>query len=323
MVIAHLTIIRKQYDSLRRSTRLGYVLILTSAILYAFMHVVAKPLLGSTLDEDDIFESQGINPVVLAVCIYVLNGIFFTPLARKTVPSVLSIDRKKWLLLISIGIAEVSALIAYFFGLRDSSAINASIFSNGEIIFSLLIAMIIFKERLRKNELSPFVMIIIGMIGLPIVYDLHDHGVGLSSFLIGDVLIILSGLLYAIDVNISKYVSDKIDAKRITQITSFASGLFALLILIILDIPFDVDLRDVPMISVLAFVGTGVATLFFVMSLRLLGGVRTILLYSTTVIFGILFSSMILYEEITIVDIFSTILVLSGIYFLRNKLDTE
>ena len=144
-----------------------------------------------------------------------------------------------------------------------------------------------------------------------------------SSLLIGNILIIFSGLLYAIDAHISKYVSDKIDAKRITQITSFASGLFTLFILTILGISFDVDLKDIPIFFVLAFVGTGIDTLFFVMTLRLLGGVRTILLYSTTVIFGILFSSIVLSEEITIMDMFSTILVLSGIYFLRNKLGEE
>ncbi|MGH1567213.1 MAG: EamA family transporter [Nitrosopumilus sp.] len=118
-------------------------------------------------------------------------------------------------------------------------------------------------------------------------------------------------------------MSDKIGAKRITQITSFASGLFALFVLIILDISFNVDLKDIPIISVLTFVGTGIATLFFVMTLRLLCGVRTILLYSTAVIFGILFSIIVLSEEITIMDMFSTILVLSGIYFLRNKLGEE
>ena len=313
-------IIQRKYRQLIKPTQLGYILIITSAILYAFIHVIAKPMLGMPIAEEDIFGgNHGINPVVLAACIYILNGIFFTPIARKTIP-ILNIDKKNLLLLFSIGIAEVSALIVYFFGLKDSSAVNASIFSNGEIVFSLLIAMMVFRERLPKNELVPFLMIIIGMIILPVAYDLYDNDISTSSLLIGDILIILSGFFYAIDVNICKYVSNKIDAKRITQITSFAAGIFALLILIILNIPLDVDWKDIPMISLLAFAGTGIATLFFVMALRLLGGVRTILLYSTTAIFGIIFSNLILSEEITSLNIFSIILVISGIYFLRNKL---
>ena len=60
-------------------------------------------------------------------------------------------------------------------------------------------------------------MIIVGMIALPISYDLYESDIGMSSLLMGDILIIFSGLLYAIDVNICKYVSDKIDAKEITS----------------------------------------------------------------------------------------------------------
>jgi drug/metabolite transporter (DMT)-like permease len=318
-------IIQTQYFKLVNSTQLGYILIITSAILYALAHVIAKPLLGdSSIVDEDTIQNVGINPITLAACIYLINGLFFTPIARKTTgPSIFNLGRKNLLLLIGIGIAEVSALITYLFGLKDSTAVNASIFSNTEVIFSLLIVMIVFRERLQKNEMLPFVMIIVGMIILPVGYDLYENGMSISGVLLGDALIILSGLFYAIDVNICKYVSDKIDAKRVTQITSFASGIFALLVLVILKIPFDVNLNDIPMISLLGIAGTGIATLFFVMALRLLGGVKAILLYSTTAIFGIIFSGLILYEEITFVDIFSITLVILGIYLMRNKLAKE
>jgi len=294
-------------------------------VLYALAHVIAKPMLGdSSIVDGDVIKNMGINPITLAACIYFINGLFFTPIARKTTgPSMFNLGKKNLLLLIGIGISEVSALIVYFFGLKDSTAVNASIFSNGEVIFSLLIVMIVFRERLQKNEMLPFVMIIVGMIILPIIYDLHKNGMSMSGVLLGDVLIISSGLFYAIDVNICKYVSDKIDAKRVTQVTSFASGIFALLVLVILNIPFNVNLNDIPMISLLGIAGTGIATLFFVMALRLLGGVRTILLYSTTAIFGIMFSNLVLSEEITMVDVFSITLVISGIFLMRNKIGKE
>ena len=276
---------------------------------------------SSTTDEITI---QGINPIVLAACIYMLNGLFFTPIAsKKNNVSIKNLGSKNLILLSMIGVAEVSALIMYFFGLKDSTAINASILSNAEIIFSILIVMIVFQEKIRKNELVPFLMMIIGIIILPITYELYKNDLNMSSFLLGDILIILSGLFYAIDVNLSKYVSNKIDAKRITQITSFSSGLFALLIIVIFNIPFNINLNDILPISFLAFVGTGIATLFFVMALKLLGGVKTISLYSTTSIFGIIFSSIILLEEITLIDIVSVTIAISGIYLMRSKLGNE
>ena len=315
--------IKIQNYKLSNSIQLGYVLIIISSILYAFTHIIAKPMLGDSSTTNEIL-NQGINPIVLAACIYILNGLFFTPIAsRKNNPSIKRLGCKNLILLSMIGIAEVSALMIYFFGLKDTTAVNASIFSNAEIIFSMLIVMIIFQEKIRKNELVPFFMIVIGIIILPVTFELYKNDLNMSSFLLGDILIILSGLFYAVDVNISKYVSNKIDAKRITQITSFASGIFALTIIIILDIPFNINLNHILPISFLAFVGTGIATLFFVIALKLLGGVKTILLYSTTSIFGIIFSSIILSEEITIIDIVSVIIVISGIYLMRNKLGSE
>jgi len=64
-------------------------------------------------------------------------------------------------------------------------------------------------------------------------------------------------------------------------------------------------------------------TLFFIIALKLLGGVKTILLYSATSIFGMIFLSIILSEEITIIDIVSVTIVISGIYLMRNKLGSE
>ena len=295
----------------------GYYIIITAALLAALVHVIAKPLLSSS--EFDGFE---INPIVLAACIYIINGVFFTPISRKCTP-IGKMGSRNLVLIAIIGIAEVSALITYFFGLKDSTAVNASIFSNGEIIFSLIIAITIYRERLQKKELTPFSMILFGMIVLPLGYDFYQHGITLSNIVFGDLLIIFSGFLYAIDINICKYVSDRFDSKRIAQLTSFVSGIFALSLIFVFQIPFDINFEQIPGIAVLAIFGTGISTLFFLIALRLIGAVRTVLIYSTTSIFGIIFSIIFLSEAITIVNIISIGMVLVGIYLLRNRLGDE
>ncbi|MGI0009784.1 MAG: EamA family transporter [Nitrosopumilaceae archaeon] len=69
--------------------------------------------------------------------------------------------------------------------------------------------------------------------------------------------------------------------------------------------------------------GTGLSTYFFIMALRLLGAVRTILLYSSTSIFGMIFAALLLHEVITLQNVFSISLVLGGMYFLRNRLGND
>jgi drug/metabolite transporter (DMT)-like permease len=295
--------------------QVGYALVLISATLAALVHVLAKPL----LDNHAGFE---IHPVALAACVYIINAAFFTPLAKKSKP-IATLDRKNLLLLSVIGILEVTALITYFFGLKESTATNASIFSNGEIVFSLLIAMILFKESLHRKEIGPFAMIMFGMTILPIAYDFYVNNMLLSELVLGDLLIIASGVLYALDVMLCRYLSDKIDSKRITQIVSLVSGTFAVIALVVFHIPFNIQLINLGSIALFAIGGTGFATMLFLISLRLLGGVRTVLLFSTNSVIGVIFAAIMLGETITAVNWVSVSLTFVGVYLLRNRLGAK
>ena len=294
-------------------SKYGYYLIILAAALSALIHVISKPMLENS---ENMIE---INPVVMAFLIYFIGGIFFTPLAKKT-NAISKFGKKDWLFMGLIGIAEVSALITYFYGLSSATAVNASIFSNSEIIFALVIAMMVFKERLHIKECIPFSMIIVGMIALPIGNDLYQNNFNFGHMVTGDLLIILSGILYAIDITLCKYVGDKFDARRVTQIVSFVCAAVAISIIAVFQIPMNIDLAQLPGILVMSILGTGMSTLFFLMALKMIGTVRTVLLYSTTAVFGVIFSGLFLAETISTIDILSLVLVLSGIFLLRNRL---
>jgi len=298
------------------SPRLGYVFVIVSAALAGLLHSVSKPILEYS--NVNTFE---INPLTFAAIIFIVNGMFFTPIRKNGEPT--KIGKKNYYLLILIGVVEVLAISTYFFGLKESTAVNASILTNGEIIFAILIALILFKEKLGKRELPYFSMIIIGASLIPIGYDLYQHKMSLTDLVFGDLLILLSGLLYAIDINMCKHVSSKIDAKKITQISSFAGGGFALFLILVFQIPFNVSISHIPNIAVVGIFGTGLSTYFFIMALRSIGAVRTILLYSSTSVFGMVFATLLLHEVITLQNILSIALVLGGMYFLRNRLGND
>jgi drug/metabolite transporter (DMT)-like permease len=299
----------------KNSFQLGYLLVLVSAVLAALVHVLAKPLLA-------VQGGFEIHPVALAACIYIINGAFFTPFTKKSKP-ITTLGKRNLILLLIIGVSEAIALITYFFGLKESTAANASIFSNGEIVFSLLIALVIFKENLQRRELGPFVMLLLGMMVLPVVYDFYSHGMTISELVIGDLLIIASGTFYALDVMLCRYLSDKVDPRRITQITSFVSGIIAVFALVLFNIPFDVEPVNLGPIALFAVGGTGFATILFLVSLRLIGGVRTILLYSTNSVLGIIFAALMLGETITPMNMVSVALTFGGVFLLRSRLSSE
>ncbi|MDH3736376.1 MAG: DMT family transporter [Nitrosopumilus sp.] len=296
-----------------RRSGYGYYLIILAAALSALLHVVSKPMLENSETTIEI------NPIVMAFLIYFICGIFFTPLVKNT-HSISKFGRKDWIFIGLIGIAEVSALITYFYGLTTSTAVNASLFSNSEIIFALVIAMLVFRERLHIKECIPFTMIIIGMMIVPIGNDLYQNNFALHQLVTGDLLIILAGFLYAVDITLCKYLGDRFDVKKITQIVSFICAAVAISLIVVFQIPMDVDLMQLPGIFILSILGTGMSTLFFLMGMKIIGAVRTVLLYSTTSVFGVVFSGLILAETVTVADICSLALVLTGIFFLRNRL---
>lgn len=294
----------------------GYIFALLAAGLAALMHVAPKPLLESS---NGLLE---INPMVLACIIYFMNGLFFTPFSKNSEPCK-KIGNKNLFFIILIGLAEVLGLITYFFGLKDSTASNAAILNNSEIIFSIIIAITILRERMKKKEIPAFSIVIIGMVGLPIGFDFYQGGLSFTNLVAGDFLILISGLFFALDINISKYVSDRLDAKRIIQLTSFVGGSFALGLILFFQIPLDVSLSQIPGIVITGIAGTGASTLFFLVALRSIGAVRTTVLYSTSSVFGVILAGIFLSETITPVNIFSVILVLTGTYLLKNRISEE
>lgn len=298
---------------LLRQSHHGYYFIILAAALAALIHVICKPMLEGTNNQVEI------NPIVMAFLIYFICGIFFTPLIKKSA-TVSKFTRKDVMFMALIGIAEVSGLITYFYGISTATAVNASIFSNSEIIFALVIAMLVFKEKLHIKECIPFSMIIIGMMIIPVGNDFYQNGFSLDSIVTGDLLIIFSGILYAIDITLCKYLGERFDVKKTVQVISFICAAITISIIVLFQIPMDVELSQLPNIVIMSIIGTGMSTLFFLMGLKLIGAVRTVLLYSTTSVFGILFSGIILSEAITPVDVFSSVLVLAGIFLLRNKL---
>ena len=296
-----------------RKSHYGYYFIILAAALAALIHVISKPML------DGVNNQVVVNPIVMAFLVYFICGIFITPLVKKS-QIISKFARRDIMFMMLIGIAEGAGLITYFYGISTATAVNASIFSNSEIIFVLVIAMLVFKERLHIKECIPFSMIIIGMMIIPVGNNLYQNNFSFGSIVTGDLLIIFSGLLYAIDVTLCKYLGERFDVKKTVQVISFTCAAITISIIVLFQIPMNIELSQIPNILIMSLIGTGMSTAFFLMGLKLIGAVRTIMLYSTTSVFGILFSGLILSEVITPIDIFSTMLVLAGIFLLRNKL---
>ena len=296
---------------------LGIVLALLSAIFGSTVNIVGKIL----VDPSYGYIQDSIHPLNLAVFLGLIAGLFFTPFARKK-QSPRKFGRKALILVILLGVTDVAAVTSNFFGLHHTSAINASILVETETLFAIIIALVVFRERIQKKEIFPLGLVALGAIILPLLVDFHQQqGIFvLSEFVLGDFLILAAALFFAVDISIARYVSNLVPATRISQISAFAGIPFALLLMVIFQVPFEIPLEQMPAIIYMGIFVSGLSYYFFVIALRYVGAIRTTVIFSTGTIFGIMFAWIFLDETITEMNLFSAGIIIVGIYLLRNKL---
>lgn len=299
--------------SFKKKLLLGYLLAIFAAILNGLADILPKPIL-----EGDGIEFSGLSPIAMTAVIFLINGFIFTGLAKNTNP-IKDVGKKNFWFLIVIGVAEITATTTFYFGLRETSAVNTVILSNSDFIFTTILAMIIFSETIRRRETFPLSLIVFGAVLIPVVLDLNTNNFQMSQLVFGDFLVILAGLFYGIEMNLFRYVSDKVDAKRILQIISFVAGGIALFITILLQLPFNLRLIDMPSILVTGVLGIGLSILFLVVAVKYIGAIKTMLIFTTQTLFGMLFAHFYLGEELQIVHFIAFIAVFSGIAMLCKK----
>ncbi len=298
----------------KKAKWLGIILAILAAVFVGTINVV-----GKTLVDPQYIDIESLNPINLALVLGLVTGLFFTPLAKNQI-SPRKIDKKTLIFILLLGVSEVAAITTYFFGLSHTTATNASILSNTEFIFAILIAIMIFHERLHKKEYLPLAMILGGAIIIPLGLDLQENNFSLGKIVFGDFLILLAALFYAIDISIARFVSRRAPVTRISQISAFAGVPFALLLILIFQVPFDIQVPHIPSILFMGIFVTGLGYYFFVLALRFLGAIRTILIYSTTTVFGVMFAGIFLGEQITVFDVSALWIVVFGVYLLRHRL---
>ena len=303
-----------------RSVGAGFLFAILAAAFSALPNVIPKPLMNENLVDGSIVP----NPVMLVFVIYVVNSLLFSPFRRshKKTKSIKT-GKMTLILLILLGVAEASGTLSYTFGLQETSATNASILVNSETVFAILLGIVIFKAKLSKQEMFPFILIVMGSILIPVGADIHNNNWQLSDFMMGDLFVVLSGFFYCLDTFIAKKLSNSVKTRHIVHVMSCTGAVMALALMLLFEIPFVITLEQLSIISFVGFLGIGVTMMFFVIALRLIGIVRTVLIYSTTTVFSIVYSAFILSENITVLNIVSAGSVLFGLILLRNRISSD
>jgi len=284
--------------------RLGYLFAIFSAIMFGSVSVLAKPLMST------------VNPLLLSSLIYLIAAVTLTPLAQK---QSFQKTKKNYLLILAISICGATIAPSLFFiGLTHASASDAALIANGEVFFSVLLAMIFFKERLGKFGYVATALILAGMI--IITTDLNFSDFTLQQLHYQDMLLILSMLFWGIDNNLSRILAEKIHVAKIAQIKSAIGGTILFVVAVFgFGVPLNISLSDIPSILVLGMIGFAASLYFFLQSLKRINTVRTVLIFSTSSIFGLIAASVFLHEQIDWYQIIAAGIMIFGVYLMNRK----
>jgi len=287
-----------------KQTELGYIFAILAAIMFGSVSVLAKPLVSS------------IDPILLASLIYIISAITLSPFAKKQKQK---LARKDLLLILSISICgAVIAPSLYFVGLTHASASDAALIANGEVFFSVLLAVMFFREKLRFVGWVAILLVLAGMV--IITTNLNFADFTLQQIHYKDMLLILSMLFWALDNNLSRYLAQKLDVANIAQIKSAIGGVMLLVIaLLVFQVNTDIGVDQIIPILVLGSIGFAASLYFFLQGLKRIGIVRTITIFSMSSIFGLVASSIFLAEQISWYQILAAGIMILGVYLVSRK----
>lgn len=260
----------------------GICLALFAAVLYAINSPLSKLLLDY------------LPPTLMAGFLYIGAGVCMLALAllrkvRKTERTETKLTKRELPYIVAMILLDIAAPVCLLLGLKSTTAANASLLNNFEIVATAVIALVVFKEKINFRLWLGILFITISCM----VLSFED----LSSlqFSYGSLLILLACVCWGFENNCTKKISSK-DPLEIVLLKGIFSGLGSLLIGFIIGERITVLWSVFAVIGV-GFVAYGLSIFFYVHAQRILGAARTSAYYAVSPFIGTLLS-LVIFREI-------------------------
>ena len=291
--------------------------------------VLAAALFGGCVAFEKIAVGE-VHPLIVAGATYlsaglVLSLVRFSPLKGWVEKKLRLVHHDKklsgtdwtYLFLVALSGAVVGPVL-YFYGLNYSSAVNASLLLNMEVLFTIAIALAFLKERASRIEYFAIALLFFSAIAVTTNLNFSLSPGGING-VIGNVLIIASTLFWAIDNSISKKLSIQNDTLKIASFKTLIGGILLLSAAALLGVPLNIKAFMIPYLILLGAFGVGLSVVFFLSALRRIGSMRTIAIYSTASIFGVISAFIFIGETVSAVQILAGALMILAVYLLAEK----
>lgn len=275
-----------------------------AAALYALNAPVSKLLL------------QNVSPTMMAGFLYLGAGIGMATISlvrSKTGHGKREMRLTKKDLPYTLGmvVLDIAAPIFLMIGLTRTTAANASLLNNFEIVATSIIALMIFKEKIGKK-----LWIAIGLITLSsILLSVEDAGSFQFSF--GSLFVLAACVCWGLENNCTRCLS-KSDPLEIVMIKGFGSGIGSIIIGLVVGESLPVW-SDILKNLLLGFVAYGLSIYFYVYAQRHLGAAKTSTYYAVAPFIGVLLSFIVFREIPGVLFFIALVIMIAGTWMINKE----
>lgn len=266
----------------------GIAFAILAAALYAINAPFSKILL------------EFMPPTLMAGFLYVGAGIgmIFIALMRKIKKyeaKELKLTKSELPYTIAMIVLDIAAPICLLFGLNSTTAANASLLNNFEIVATAIIALMVFKEKISTRLWFGifFVTLSCGILSFEDISSLR--------FSYGSLFVLLATICWGFENNCTRKISSK-DPLQIVLLKGIFSGIGSLIIGLFIGERIEA-LWSIVTVLCVGFVAYGLSIYFYVYAQRLLGAARTSAYYAVAPFIAAILS-LIIFREIPDVTYF-------------------
>ena len=274
------------------------------AILAAGLYALNAPVSKLLLEE--------VPPTMMAALLYLGAGIGLavvrlvqrmtgkgkkeTPLTKKDMPYT-----------VGMVVLDIAAPIFLMVGLTMTTAANASLLNNFEIVATAVIALFIFREAISRRLWLAIVLVTISSAILSV------EDVTSFTFSYGSIFVLLACVCWGLENNCTRMISHK-DPLEIVVIKGSGSGLGSLVL------AFFLGESALPLVYwvctlLLGFVAYGLSIFFYIYAQRYLGAAKTSAYYALAPFMATALSLVIFREKPSISFFIALLIMAVGTYF--------
>lgn len=274
------------------------------ALLAALLYAISSPLSKMLLNK--------IHPALLASLLYLGAGIGLSIIALiqrsffKDNNQEKHLTKKELPFIVGMVLLDVLAPILMMIGLNLTTAADASLLNNFEIVATSIIALFFFKERISSKLWIAILLVTISSVILSI------EDVNSFSFSLGSLFVLMASTCWGLENNFTRRLSSK-NPLQIVIIKGFGAGFGSLLVASLVGDHF-VDPQYIFMALVVGFLAYGLSIFFYVSAQRNLGASRTSAYYAFAPFLGTAISLIIFKQIPSVVFIGAFMIMLMGAY---------